>query len=160
MTDNVKDEKGTSAATHGQRRLAVIPCASCGKLNRVDLDRIEAAPSCGSCRKPLQTDSPFMLTDATFNTVVSASPVPVLIDFYADWCGPCRMMAPVFADFAKRQRGKVLVAKVDTDANPQLSSRFGIRSIPTLTLMHHGAEVSRQVGAVPMAVLEQMVAGV
>ena len=99
-----------------------------------------------------------VLNDATFDTVVSSSSVPVMVDFYADWCGPCRMMAPVFAEFAKRQRGKALVVKVNTDENPAVSSRFGIRSIPTLTLMQLGEEVGRQVGAVPMAALERMLA--
>ena len=104
-------------------------------------------------------DAPVSLSDANFDAVVGKSTVPVMIDFYADWCGPCKAMAPVFADFAKRQRGQVLVAKVDTDANPNVSMRFGIRSIPTLTVMHGGREVQLQVGAVPMAALERMVAG-
>lgn len=145
--------------TSAERRLpAVVPCASCGKLNRVDLTRLDARPACGSCRTPLDLDAPMVLNDATFDTVVSSSSVPVMVDFYADWCGPCRMMAPVFAEFAKRQRGKALVAKVNTDENPAISSRFGIRSIPTLTLMQLGEEVGRQVGAVPMAALERMLA--
>jgi thioredoxin 2 len=104
-------------------------------------------------------DAPVILTDANFDVVVSRSTVPVMVDFYADWCGPCKMMAPVFADFARRQKGRVLVAKVNTDENPGVSMRFGIRSIPTLTVMHGGQEVARQVGAVPMAALEQMVGG-
>lgn len=146
--------------TDNERRLpAVLPCAACGKLNRVDLARVDARPACGSCRAALVLDAPMVLTEANFDTVVAQSAVPVMVDFYADWCGPCRMMAPVFADFAKRQRGRVLVAKVDTDANPALSTRFGIRSIPTLNVMRDGKEVARQVGAVPMAVLEQMIAG-
>jgi thioredoxin 2 len=104
-------------------------------------------------------DAPVVLTDANFDVVVSQSTVPVMVDFYADWCGPCKMMAPVFADFARRQRGRVLVAKVNTDENPGVSMRFGIRSSPTLTVMRGGQEVARQVGAVPMAALEQMVGG-
>ena len=80
-----------------------------------------------------------------------------MVDFYADWCGPCKMMAPVFADLAKRQRGQAIVAKVDTDRNPEVASRFAIRSIPTITLFKDGKEVARQVGAVPMGQLEQMV---
>jgi len=80
------------------------------------------------------------------------------VDFYADWCGPCRMMAPVFAEFARRQRGTALVAKVDTERSPVVAARFGIRSIPTLTVMRDGREVARQVGAVPMAALEQLLA--
>jgi thioredoxin 2 len=140
-------------------RHAIVPCPACGKLNRVDLAREDAHPTCGACRHGLSVSEPVLLTDATFDTVVAKSTVPVLVDFYADWCGPCKMMAPVFAEFARRQQGRVLVAKVDTDANPQVAMRFNIRSIPTLTLMRDGREVSRQVGAVPMAALERMVNG-
>jgi thioredoxin 2 len=123
------------------------------------MDKLGNTAVCGTCKETLQVDAPIVLTDATFDTVVAKSTVPVMVDFYADWCGPCKMMAPVFADFARRQKGRVLVAKVNTDENPGVSMRFGIRSIPTLTVMHGGREVARQVGAVPMAALEQMVAG-
>jgi thioredoxin 2 len=140
-------------------RHAIVPCASCGKLNRVDVARADGRAVCGACQASLSLDAPVLLTDATFDAVIGKSTVPVLVDFYADWCGPCRSMAPVFAEFARRNRGRVLVAKVDTDASPGVSGRFGIRSIPTLTLMHGGREVARQVGAVPMAALEKMIAG-
>jgi thioredoxin 2 len=139
-------------------RTAVVPCASCGKLSRVNLARIDDKPSCGHCHTALALDVPLVLTDATFERVIAGATVPVVVDFYADWCGPCRMMAPVFAEFARRQRGHALVAKVDTDRNPALSARFAIRSIPTLTVHRDGKEVARQVGAVPMATLEQLVA--
>ena len=139
------------------KRLAVIPCSACGKLNRVDLARADDVAKCGSCRTALVLDAPITLTDATFDTVVSASAVPVIIDFYADWCGPCKQMAPVFAEFARRQRGQSLVAKVDTDMNPAVSQRFAIRSIPTIAVMRNGKEVARQVGAAPMSALEQLV---
>lgn len=138
-------------------RKAVLPCTACGKLNRVDLSRADSQPKCGTCRAPLVLDGPVVLTDANFDTVIGNSSVPVMVDFYADWCGPCKMMAPVFADLAKRQRGQAIVAKVDTDRNPEVASRFAIRSIPTITLFKDGKEVARQVGAVPMGQLEQMV---
>lgn len=137
----------------------VVPCAACGTLNRVDLSRSDATPVCGPCRAPLVLDAPVALTDATFDRVVNSASVPVMVDFYADWCGPCKAMAPVFADLARRQRGRALVVKVDTDRNPVVSARFGIRSIPTLTVHRAGKEVARQVGAVPLAVLEQMLEG-
>jgi thioredoxin 2 len=136
---------------------AVLPCTACGKLNRVDLSRADAQPKCGTCRMPLVLDAPVVLTDANFDTVVGHSTVPVMVDFYADWCGPCKMMAPVFAQFAKQQRGQALVAKVDTDRNPGVASRFAIRSIPTIALLKDGKEVARQVGALPLGQLEQMV---
>jgi thioredoxin 2 len=138
-------------------RKAVLPCTACGKLNRVDLSRADAQPKCGTCRVPLVLDAPVVLTDANFDTVVGNSTVPVMVDFYADWCGPCKMMAPVFAQLAKQQRGQAIVAKVDTDRNPGVASRFAIRSIPTIALLKDGTEVARQVGAIPMGQLEQMV---
>ena len=145
------------SGTDSSARHAIVPCASCGKLNRVNMDKVGATAVCGTCKSALHVDAPVVLTDANFVVVVSQSTVPVMVDFYADWCGPCKMMAPVFADFARRQKGRVLVAKVNTDENPGVSMRFGIRSIPTLTVMRGGQEVARQVGAVPMAALEQMV---
>jgi thioredoxin 2 len=141
------------------KRTAIVPCASCGTMNRVDLARVDAVAKCGACRVAVVLDAPIMLTDATFDTVVSASTVPVIIDFYADWCGPCKQMAPVFGELARRQRGQALVAKVDTDRSPGVASRFGIRSIPTIAVMRAGKEVARQVGAVPMAGLEQLLRG-
>ena len=138
------------------KRTAIVPCANCGTMNRVDLVRVDAVAKCGSCRVPVVLDAPITLTDATFDTVVAASTVPVIIDFYADWCGPCTQMAPVFGELARRQRGQSLVAKVDTDRRRGVASRFGIRSIPTIAVMRAGKEVARQVGAVPMAALEQL----
>ncbi len=135
---------------------AIVPCAACGKLNRVDLARVDHTPVCGPCRAPLTLDAPMLLTDANFDRVINGSSVPVIVDFYADWCGPCRAMAPVFAELARRQAGRALVVKVDTDRSPQVSGRFGIRSIPTLTVHRGGKEVARQVGAVPLAALEQL----
>lgn len=93
----------------------------------------------------------------SFKPAVLSSVRPVLVDFYADWCGPCKMMAPVFAEFAKRQRGQAIVAKVDTDRNPGVAARFAIRNIPTIAVLRDGKEVARQVGAVPIGQLEQMV---
>jgi thioredoxin 2 len=125
-------------------------------MNRVDLARVDAVAKCGSCRVAVVLDAPLTLTDTTFDTVVNGSAVPVVVDFYADWCGPCKQMAPVFAELARRQRGQAIVAKVDTDRSPAVASRFGIRSIPTIVVMRAGNEVARQVGAAPMATLEQL----
>jgi len=96
------------------------------------------------------------VTDAEFEAVVGEAEVPVFVDFYADWCGPCKMMAPVFDEIAREHAGQVLVAKMDTDRNQTTPQRFGIRGIPTLILFRGGQEVSRQVGAVPKKQLEDM----
>ena len=128
---------------------ATVACAHCGRLNRVDLSRLADGPKCGACGQAISVDRPMRLTDGSFDRVVADSPVPVLVDFYADWCGPCKMMAPVLEQAAREHAGRVLVAKVDTDANPAVSQRFGIRSIPTLIAFRGGAEVARELGAIP-----------
>ncbi|MBW3572690.1 MAG: thioredoxin, partial [Gemmatimonadetes bacterium] len=114
-------------------------------------------PKCGACGKPIALDRPMRLTDASFDRVVADSPVPVVVDFYADWCGPCKMMAPVLDQVARERAGRVLVAKVDTDANPAVSQRFGIRSIPTLVAFRRGAEVAREMGALPRQRLDALI---
>ena len=142
--------------TTAQRR-ATVPCASCGRLNRVDLARANDRPRCGACGRPILLDRPVRLTDAEFDRVVADSSVPVLVDFYADWCGPCKIMAPVLDQAARERTGSVLVAKVDTDANPVVSQRFGIRSIPTLVAFRGGREVARELGAVPKPRLDALI---
>ena len=138
-------------------RKATVRCPSCGRLNRVDLARAAAGPKCGACSRPIPLDRPLSLTDADFERVVRDAEVPVLVDFYADWCGPCKMMAPTLDALARDRAGEVLVAKLDTDANPQTSLRFGIRSIPTLIVFRGGAEVGREMGAGPRPRLEALV---
>ena len=139
------------------QRKATVPCAGCGRLNRVDLARAGDGPRCGACGKAIALDRPMRLTDAEFDRVVADSPVPVLVDFYADWCGPCKMMAPVLDQAARERTGSVLVAKVDTDASPAVSQRFGIRSIPTLVAFRGGREVARELGAVPKPRLDALI---
>ena len=138
-------------------RKATVRCASCGKLNRVDMARAADGPKCGQCGNAIRLDRPLALTDAEFARVVRDAEVPVLVDFYADWCGPCKMMAPVLDQVAAQRMGNVLVAKVDTDANPMVSQRFGIRSIPTLIVFRGGREVAREMGAVPRPRLDALV---
>ena len=135
-------------------------CVFCGTANRVDLSRLSEGPKCGSCGRPIRLDRPLPVTEATFDKVISGASVPVLVDFYADWCGPCKVMAPVLDDFASRHTGEALVLKLDTDANPAIAARFGIRGIPTLIVFEHGREARRQVGAVQAADLDKLVPGV
>ena len=139
-------------------RPAIVTCLFCQTANRVDLARLSAGPKCGSCGRPIRLDRPLPVTDADFDKVVNASSVPVLVDFHADWCGPCKMMAPVLDEFARQQAGQVLVLKLDTDASPRTPSRLGIRGIPTLIVFEHGRESRRHVGVAQMPELEKLAA--
>lgn len=142
--------------TTNDTRKAVVACPFCSTLNRVDLARLADRPKCAQCGKPILLDRPLPISDATFERVTTDTSVPVLVDFYADWCGPCKIMAPVLDDVARRRAGEVLVTKLDTDKNPATGLRFGIRGIPTLILFRQGKEVGRRVGAVPPADVEAL----
>ena len=133
---------------------ATVACPFCGTLNRVDLSKLDHKPKCGKCEKPILLDRPITVSDATFERVTTDTTVPVVVDFYADWCPPCKIMAPLLDDVARRRAGRMLVAKLDTDKNPVTGPRFGIRGIPTLIAFRNGKEVARRVGAVPPAELE------
>ena len=133
---------------------ATVVCPFCETLNRVDLARIEQHPKCGKCGKPIRLDRPIAISDASFERVTTDSTVPVVVDFYADWCGPCKIMAPLLDDVARRRAGQILVTKLDTDRNPAAGTRFGVRGIQTLIAVRDGKEVARRVGAVPPAELE------
>ncbi len=143
-----------------ENRKATIACPFCETLNRVDLARLEQHPKCGSCGKPILLDRPIAVSDADFAQVTADTTVPVLVDFYADWCGPCKIMAPLLDDVARRRAGEMLVVKLDTDRNPVTGQRFGIRGIPTLIAFREGKEVGRRVGAVPPAELEAFLSAI
>ena len=130
----------------------LIRCPACGANNRVPQEKLDQglAPVCGRCKTPLSaSDKPIVVTDATFSEVVERSPLPVLVDLWAPWCGPCRMIAPIVDNLAAELAGRVRVAKVNVDENPVTSDRFQIQSIPALLILKAGREVDRIVGAQP-----------
>ena len=139
---------------------ALVRCPSCGATNRVPLAAVHAGqrPVCGRCKRPLPAaTAPVTITDANFPSEVESSPLPVLLDMWAAWCGPCRLLAPVVDELAGELAGRVKVGKLNVDENPSIAGRFGVQSIPTLLVLKGGREVDRIVGVVPKADLARRV---
>ena len=130
----------------------LIRCPSCGVTNRVPLERVATGlkPVCGRCKTPIPVDlEPVTVTDATFSAEVERSPLPVVLDLWAAWCGPCRILAPVIDELASDMAGRVRFAKLNVDENPATAARFNVRSLPTLLVLKAGKEIDRIVGVQP-----------
>lgn len=142
----------------GTARHLTIRCPTCATWNRIDAARAANGPKCGKCGTRMQLDHPLPLDDDTFARTIAESGLPVLVDFYADWCGPCKMMAAFVDQMAREKQGSALIAKLDTDRAQQTAGGFNIRGIPTVIVFNGGRESARLVGAVQKRDLELLLA--
>ena len=134
-----------------------IVCPHCDTTNRIPEDRLSDGPKCGECKEALFMGKPVELTAANFEAHIANRDIPVVVDFWAPWCGPCKMMAPAFAEAAGQLEPNYRLAKVDTEANQALGAQFGIRSIPTIAVFRSGKEITRQSGAMNGAAIIQWI---
>jgi thioredoxin 2 len=144
----------TTATPNDTRQHLTVRCQFCQTWNRIDAARVVDRPKCGKCAKPVLLDRPLKLDDDTFDRTLNETDLPVLVDFYADWCGPCKMMAPSVDKLALTYVGRALITKLDTDRAQRSAARFDVRGIPTTIVFQKGKDVARQTGAIPYHQLE------
>jgi thioredoxin 2 len=135
-----------------------LVCRDCGAKNRTARERLRQAPTCGRCHAALLPRTPIAITDATWQVEVDSSPLPVLVDFWAPWCGPCRAMGPILDQLAAETTGRLKVAKLNVDENPEAAARFGVQAIPTLVLLDGGKAREELRGAMSKAALHSRLA--
>jgi thioredoxin 2 len=157
-TGTASTTEGGGAAVATERRRVTLRCQFCHTWNRVDAARAADRPKCGKCAKPMLLDRPWSLDDDSFDRTVKETEIPVMVDFWADWCAPCKVMAPAVDQVAAKYLGRALVAKLDTERAPRTAASFQIRAIPTVIVFVGGKEVARQAGAMPLAGLESLLA--
>ena len=135
----------------------IVMCPHCGTLNRVPEEKLNANPTCGKCKRPLFTGQPVEMNTEQFLKALQKSDQPMVVDFWASWCGPCKMFAPVFAQVAQQVEPRARFVKINTETNQQLAAQFGIRSIPTIAIFKNGQMAAQIAGALPPEQFQQWV---
>ncbi len=141
-------------STAADLEFVLVPCAACSALNRIPRRRLSEDPKCGRCHDKVFPRKPVTVTDASWKAQVDECPITVLVDFWADWCGPCKAIAPVLEQIASERGGRLKIVKLNVDQNPKMAARFGVRSIPNLVLLRGPMHLDQMAGAMPKASLD------